>query len=98
MRPNSVGVTGEQISLVCPHCQAELAVRVEVKADVAPPLRLRFEDAAEFDEWLRASGMTLDEFETLPVFEWYREELEPFARASRESRNAAKPRAALSPA
>jgi Zn-finger nucleic acid-binding protein len=94
LRPNSAGVTDEQISLVCPHCQAELAVRVEVKADVAPPLRLRFEDRAEFEEWLRASGLTLDEFETLPVYEWYREELEPLVRASRASRNAATPQAA----
>ena len=65
-----------------------------LKADVAPPLRLRFEDTAEFEEWLRASGLTLDEFETLPAYEWYREELEPFVQASRASRNAAKPQAA----
>jgi hypothetical protein len=71
-----------------------LDVRVEVKAAVVPPLRLRFNSRAEFEEWLRASGLTLDEFETLPVYEWYREELEPLVRTTREARGGAAPRAA----
>ena len=89
MCPNSAGVTGDQVSLVCPNCQAELDVRVEVKAAVVSSLRLRFETRTAFEEWLRASGLSLDEFETLPVYEWYREELEPLVRASRDARDEA---------
>ena len=87
-------MTPDQVSLVCPHCQAELEVHVEVKAAVVPPLRLRFDSRAAFEEWLRVSGLTLDEFETLPVYEWHRDELEPLVRASREARIGAAPRAA----
>ena len=76
---------------MCPHCQAELEVRIDVKTAVVSPLRLRFDSRAAFEQWLRASGLTLDEFETLPVYEWYREELEPFVRASREARVGAAP-------
>jgi hypothetical protein len=43
---------------------------------------------------LRASALTLEEFETLPVYEWYREQLEPLVRASREARVGVAPRAA----
>jgi hypothetical protein len=71
-----------------------LEVRVEVKAAIVSPLRLRFDNRAKFEEWLHASGLTLDEFETLPVYEWYREELEPLVRASREARIGAAPQAA----
>ena len=84
-------MTRDQVSLVCPHCQAELEVRVEVEAAVVSPLRLRFDSRAQFEEWLCASGLTLDEFETLPVYEWHREELEPLVQASREARIAAAP-------
>ena len=94
MRPNSASVTGDQVSLVCPHCQAELDVRVEIKAAVVSPLRLRFESRTAFEQWLQASGLSLDEFEALPVYEWYREELEPFVRASRDRRDGTAPRAA----
>ena len=87
-------MTGDQARLVCPHCQAELDVGVEVKAAVVSPLRLRFDSTAAFEQWLRASGLTLDEFETLPVYEWHREELEPLVRASREARNRAAAHAA----
>jgi hypothetical protein len=71
-----------------------LEVRVEVKAAVVSPLRLRFDSRAGFEEWLRASSLTLDEFETLPVYEWHREELEPLVRASREARIGVAPHAA----
>ncbi len=87
-------MTPDQVSLVCPHCQADLEVRVEVKAAIVSPLRLRFDSRAEFEEWLHASGLTLEEFETLPVYEWYRKELEPLVRASREARIGAAPQAA----
>ena len=92
--PEQQAVTPDQVSLVCPHCQAELQVRVEVKAAVVSPLRLCFDNTAEFEEWLRASALTLEEFETLPVYEWYREQLEPLVRASREARVGVAPRAA----
>jgi hypothetical protein len=65
-----------------------LEVRVEVKASVVSPLRLHFDSGVAFEQWLQASGLTLDEFETLPIYDWYREELEPLVRASREARPA----------
>jgi hypothetical protein len=71
-----------------------LEVRVEVKTAVVSPLRLSFDSRAAFEQWLRASGLTLDEFETLPVYEWHREELEPLVRASRGVRGEAAPQAA----
>jgi hypothetical protein len=71
-----------------------LEVRVDVKTAVVSPLRLRFDSRAAFEQWLRASGLTLDEFETLPVYEWYREELEPLVRASRDARDGAATQAA----
>jgi hypothetical protein len=76
----------DRVSLVCPHCHAELDVRVEVKAAAVPSLGLHFDGRAEFEEWLRASRLTLDEFETLPVFGWHAEELEPLVQASRAAR------------
>jgi hypothetical protein len=84
----------QQVSLRCPHCQAELEIRVEVKAAVIPTLRLHFDSRTEFEQWLRASMLTLDEFEALPVYEWHREELEPLVRATREARVGATPPAA----
>ena len=96
--PNCAGVTGDRVSLACPHCRAELDVRVEVKAAVVSPLRLRFESRTAFERWLRASGMSLDEFETLPVYQWYRDELEPFVRAARDARDVATPQTAQGPA
>jgi hypothetical protein len=91
LRPKERGVSSDQVSLVCPHCQAELDVRVKVKAAVVSPLRLHFDSGEAFEQWLQASGLTLDEFETLPIYEWYREELEPLVRASREARPVAAP-------
>jgi hypothetical protein len=42
--------------------------------------------------------MSLDEFETLPVYQWYRDELEPLVRAARDARDVATPQTAQGPA
>ena len=64
-------------SVVCPRCHTQLNVQVEVRASVVPPLKLRFQSPDEFAHWLRASGFTVQEFERLPVYEWYRDDFEP---------------------
>jgi hypothetical protein len=65
----------------CPHCEAEIEVRIETQAAVAPPLKLSFSSVAEFSQWLKASRLSVDEFRQLPVYEWHRDQLEPLARA-----------------
>ena len=72
------------VTVVCPHCQAELDVRVEVRAAVVPPLKLHFQSPDELAHWVRASGFTLQEFERLPVYNWYRDEFEPLLDALRQ--------------
>ena len=64
-----------------PHCEAEIEVRLETQAAVAPPLRLAFASVAEFALWLKASRLSVDEFRRLPVYEWHRDQLEPLVRA-----------------
>ena len=51
--------------------------RIEVRATVAPPTRLHFQDADEFDAWLHASSLSLEEFEHLPIYQWQQAELQP---------------------
>ena len=65
-----------------PHCEAEIEVRLETQAAVAPPLRLAFASVAEFALWLKASRLSVDEFRRLPVYEWHRDQLEPPVRAA----------------
>jgi hypothetical protein len=65
----------------CPHCDAEIEVRIETQAAVVPPLRLAFATVEEFAQWLRASRISVDEFRRLPVYEWHRDQLEPLTRA-----------------
>ena len=72
------------VAVVCPQCEAQLDVRVEVRAAAIPRLKLRFQSPDELAHWLRASGFTLQEFERLPVYEWYRDEFEPLLDALRE--------------
>jgi hypothetical protein len=72
------------VSVVCPHCEAGLDVRVELRAAVVPPLKLHFRSPDELTRWLRASRLTLQEFERLPVYEWYRDEFEPLLDALRQ--------------
>jgi hypothetical protein len=81
------------VSVVCPECQAELDLRVDVRAAVAPPLRLHFQSPEELAHWLGASGFTLHEFERLPLYEWYRDEFEPLLEALRKRETTADPAA-----
>ena len=69
------------MTVLCPHCEAEIEVRVETQATVAPPLKLSFSGVAEFAQWLKASRLSVDEFRQLPVYEWHRDQLEPLANA-----------------
>jgi len=69
------------LTVTCPHCEAEIEVRIETQAAVVPPLKLSFASVAEFSQWLKASRLSVDEFRQLPVYEWHRDQLEPLARA-----------------
>jgi hypothetical protein len=69
------------MTVTCPHCEAEIEVRIETQAAVAPPLKLSFSSVAEFAQWLKASRLSVDEFRQLPVYEWHRDQLGPLARA-----------------
>ena len=64
------------IALTCPHCEAEIDVRIETEAALAPPLKLSFAIAEEFARWLEASRLSVDEFKQLPFYEWHRDQLE----------------------
>ena len=69
------------MTATCPYCEAEIEVRLETQAAVAPPLRLAFASVAEFALWLKASRLSVDEFRRLPVYEWHRDQLGPPTRA-----------------
>jgi hypothetical protein len=69
------------MTVICPHCEAEIEVRIETQAAVAPPLRLPFATEEEFAQWLKASRFSVDEFKRLPFYEWHRDQLEPLTRA-----------------
>jgi hypothetical protein len=69
------------MTVTCPHCEAEIEVRFETQAAVAPPLKLSFANVGEFAQWLKASRLSVDEFRQLPVYEWHRDQLEPLVRA-----------------
>lgn len=69
------------MTVTCPHCEAEIEVRIETEAAVAPPLMLPFATEEEFTQWLKASRLSVDEFKRLPVYEWHRDQLEPLTRA-----------------
>jgi hypothetical protein len=74
----------EHATINCPYCEAKLDLRVEMRAAVAPPLRLHFDSPAAFDKWLHASGLTPEQFESLPIYAWYRDEFDPLLIALRE--------------
>ena len=67
--------------VTCPHCEAEIDVRIETQATVVPSLKLAFASVAEFAQWLKASRLSVDEFRQLPVYQWHRDQLEPLVRA-----------------
>jgi hypothetical protein len=69
------------IALKCPHCDAEIEVRVEMDAQVAPPLRLQFATAAEFSAWLKASNLSVEDFKRLPVYRLHRDYFEPLLKS-----------------
>ena len=68
--------------VTCPHCEAEIDVRIETQATVVPSLKLAFASLAEFVQWLKASRLSVDEFRQLPVYQWHRDQLEPLVRAA----------------
>jgi uncharacterized protein YfaT (DUF1175 family) len=67
--------------VTCPHCEAEIEVRIETQATVVPSLKLAFASVAEFAQWLKASRLSVDEFRQLPVYQWHRDQIEPLVRA-----------------
>ena len=69
------------MTVSCPHCEAEIEVRIQTQAVVALPLTLPFATEEEFAQWLRASRLSFDEFKRLPFYEWHRDQLEPLTRA-----------------
>jgi acetylornithine deacetylase/succinyl-diaminopimelate desuccinylase-like protein len=69
------------MTVICPHCEAEIDVRIETEAAVAPPLRLPFATKDEFAQWLKASRLSVEEFKRLPAYEWHRDQLEPLMKA-----------------
>lgn len=72
------------IAATCPNCEEQLVVRVKVQTEVVPPLKLHFASSEAFADWLRASNFTLAEFERLPLYNWYRDEFEPFVNVLRQ--------------
>jgi hypothetical protein len=73
------------MAVTCPHCEEEIEVRIESQAAVTPRTTLPFTNAEEFALWLKASSLSLDEFQRLPVYEWQRDQLEPLVRALADS-------------
>lgn len=69
------------MTVTCPHCEAEIEVRIATQAEVAPSLKLPFATEEEFAQWLKASRLSVDEFKRLPFYEWHRDQLEPLTRA-----------------
>jgi hypothetical protein len=69
------------MTIACPHCEAEVEVRIETQAALALPLKLPFATGEELAQWLKASGFSIDEFRRLPFYEWHRDQLEPLTRA-----------------
>jgi hypothetical protein len=72
------------ITATCPHCEAEIEIRMETQAAVVLPLKLPFATEEEFAQWLQASRLSIDEFKRLPFYEWHRDQLEPLMRAVAE--------------
>jgi acetylornithine deacetylase/succinyl-diaminopimelate desuccinylase-like protein len=71
-------------TVTCPHCEAEIDLRIETQAAVAPLLELPFATVEEFAQWLKASGLSVEDFKRLPAYEWHRDQLEPLTRALTE--------------
>jgi hypothetical protein len=74
-------MTRTTTTVSCPHCEAEIEVRIETQAALAPSLKLPFSTPDEFTRWLKASRISIDEFKRLPLYQWHHDQLEPFIRA-----------------
>jgi hypothetical protein len=77
---NRLAMARTTMPVTCPHCEAEIEVRIETQAAVAPALRLPFATEEEFAQWLKASRLSVDEFRRLPFYEWHHDQLEPLTR------------------
>jgi hypothetical protein len=77
----NVAVASTTVALTCPHCEEEIEVRIESEAVVTPTMKLPFATVEEFSIWLRASALSVEEFQRLPVYESHRAQLEPLVRA-----------------
>lgn len=78
-------VASTTMAVTCPHCEAEIDVRIESHAAVTPRTTLGFANAEELALWLKASSLSIEEFRRLPVYEWQRDQLEPLVRALADS-------------
>jgi hypothetical protein len=63
-----------------PHCEAEIEVRLEAQAALAPPLRLAFASVPAFALWLKASRLSVDD-SAVAGLRVDRDQLEPLVRA-----------------
>jgi hypothetical protein len=70
-----------KMTVTCPHCEAEIELRIETQATIAPLFKLPFATVEEFAQWLKASRLSVEEFKRLPAYEWHRDQLEPWTRA-----------------
>ncbi len=66
-----------RVSADCPHCGERIDLQIQVRASVAPPVKLPFQNAEQLTSWLQAGGLTIEEFRLLPIYAWYEAELEP---------------------
>jgi hypothetical protein len=78
-------VAATAMVVTCPHCEAEIDVQVQAQAAVGPPAKLPFASPDEFALWLKASALSVEEFQRLPVYEWHRDQLEPLVKALAEA-------------
>jgi hypothetical protein len=69
------------IALNCPHCDAEIEVLVQADVQLVPPLRLHFATADELAAWLKASNLSVEEFERLPAYRLHRDHFEPLLKS-----------------
>jgi hypothetical protein len=80
-RTNEIGMRSTMLAVKCPHCQEEIELQVQLEAAAVPPLSMRFATAERFESWLKASGLSVEAFEQLPVYQWHRDEFDPLLQA-----------------
>jgi hypothetical protein len=79
--PEEFSAAPATVAVTCPHCDEEIEVRIETQATVAPLVKFPFATPQEFSVWLRASALSVEEFQRLPVYESHRDQLEPLVKA-----------------